>query len=150
MADTSTWVLDLSSDPPNIYNSEGTENLHNAFMQPYPYIFWYVTQDGNNVINNAFILNNTPSLNTPYPYIFWFTNSAGDDTIHYALFKNEPMGACNKCTNLNNITIPKSVKKIGNEMATNTSLTSVTIANDCEYTSTSFPQNCVVNFYPIN
>lgn len=178
MADASDWVLDLSSNPPKIYNSQGTENLHNAFQPPYPKAFWFVNQDGDNVTHDGELTYHSPALDTPYPlafwfvnqdgddvmhdgeltyhspaldipypYIFWFVNQDGDDLLHYALYDYEHMGACYRCTNLTNMTIPKSVKNIGPNMATNSQLTSVTIASDCEYESTSFPVNCTVNFY---
>lgn len=148
MADASNWVLDLSSNPPNIYNSQGTENLHNVFQPPYPSVFWFVTQDGDNVTHDGELTYHSPAIDIPYPYIFWFVNQDGDDLSHYALYDYEHMGACYRCTNLTSMTIPRSVKNIGPNMATNSQLTSVTIASDCEYDSTSFPTNCVVNFYP--
>jgi hypothetical protein len=179
MADTNPWVLDLSTNPPNIYNGTISEHKQNAFQAPYPSVFWYVNQSGNDVINDTQCNYHTPSftspypyvfwqvndtdddvihdgeldyyhytLNIPYPYVFWFTNQFGDDVTHYAYYNHEPLGACRQCRNLTDITIPKSVKKIGPEMATNTLLSEVTIADDCEYSSNSFPQNCTVNFYP--
>lgn len=48
---------------------------------------------------------------------------------------------------LSKITIPRSVKKIGRFAFTNTQLTEVTIAEDCEYYDTSFPEGCIINRY---
>lgn len=58
------------------------------------------------------------------------------------------LGAFANATQLTRISIPKSVKRIGREAFRNTQLTSVTIASDCTYYSTSFPDGCVINFYP--
>ena len=148
MADTNTWVLDLSTNPPDIYNSAVQEHAHNALQPPYPANFWYVNAQGTDVVHKGELDYHSPCLTQPYPRIFWFTNSTKDDVIHNAEHDYEPLGACNKCTNLSTMIIPKSVKHIGSDMATNTSLTSVTIASDCEYSSTSFPDDCIVNFYP--
>ena len=111
---TSTWVLDKVHN--RIYNSAGTENVHNAFEQPYPSIYWYVTTSPNNITHGDF---------------------------------KEPqyMGAFMNAQHLTSVLIPRSVKYIGEFAFTNTQLTSVTIASDCVYFPTSFPEGCVVNFY---
>ena len=54
------------------------------------------------------------------------------------------IGAFAYLTNLTSITIPQSVKSIGKYAFYKTGLTSVTLADDCTYYSTSFPENCVV------
>jgi hypothetical protein len=59
-----------------------------------------------------------------------------------------PVGAFNNCSNLAVVYIPPSVKKIGKYAFHNTALTGLMIAQDCEYYTTSFPDGCVVNFYP--
>lgn len=60
----------------------------------------------------------------------------------------DPIGAFCNCASLSVISIPRSVKKIGRFAFRNTSLTSVVIAQDCEYYPTSFPDGCTINFYP--
>lgn len=114
---TSSWVLDLSSNPPNIFNENTSENLHNALESPYPSAFWYV-------------------------------NQAQDDVVHNGSVSVEEMGAFMNAQHLTSVLIPRSVKYIGEFAFTNTQLTSVTIASDCVYFPTSFPEGCVVNFYP--
>lgn len=146
MADAHDWVLDLSSNPPRIYNSQDPGVRHNALQQPFPSIFWYINNTGDNITHDGELTYHS-ALIQPFPYLFWY--STGDDVVHDGTYMCEPMGACVRCTNLTTINIPQSVKKIGPNMATNTGLTSVTIASDCEYSSTSFPANCTVNFYPV-
>ena len=58
------------------------------------------------------------------------------------------LGAFANATELVEVSIPKSVKKIGRQAFKNTKLKSVTIASDCIYYPTSFPPDCTVNFYP--
>lgn len=56
-------------------------------------------------------------------------------------------GAFCHAVNLRKVTIPKSVKYIGRYAFRNTALTEVTIASDCTYYPTSFPDNCKINYY---
>lgn len=72
---------------------------------------------------------------------------------NYGLPKSIPFnidipGACKGLSNLTSVTIPQSVKYIDHYAFYQTGLSSVTIANDCVYQSTSFPSGCVINRYP--
>jgi len=112
------WVLDLSSNPPKIYNDEGTENIHNALDQPFPSVFWWITPDRQNITHKGFV---------PIP--------------------EQKRGAFMNATSLAKVTIPYSCKAIGEYAFTNTALKKVKIAPDCTYFPTSFPEGCVVEFY---
>lgn len=74
------------------------------------------------------------------------------DGVNYPQMKNVKFslffGAFADCKSLVMAIIPESVKSIGENAFTNTRLTSVEISPDCIYSSTSFPKNCEVNFYP--
>lgn len=59
----------------------------------------------------------------------------------------EPKGAFRNCTYLERVYIPESVKYIGKEAFFGTALKTVKIAADCEYSPTSFPDDCIVEFY---
>ena len=111
------WVLDLSSTPPKIYNSRGAGAVHNALEPPYPSYFWYI--------------ESVPKLSIKSEAYKEATN----------------LGAFMNAQHLTSVLIPRSVKYIGEFAFTNTQLTSVTIANDCVYFATSFPDGCVVNYY---
>lgn len=112
------WVLDLSSTPPKIYNGNGAGETHNALEPPYPSYFWYIETTPKLSIKNA---NYVPAQN---------------------------LGAFMNAHNLSVVLIPRSVKYIGATAFRGTRLTSVTIASDCTYFDTSFPEGCAVNFYP--
>ena len=98
-------------------------------------------------------LSNTSFVNTPSepfhgdsPAMMWRIMN-GSPLISNMI--NRPLfGAFANATQLKRISIPKSVKYIGTEAFGNTQLTSVTIASDCTYFSTSFPDGCEVHFYP--
>lgn len=68
--------------------------------------------------------------------------------IHHRETEIIKLGAFCNDSSLSIISIPRSVKKIGRFAFRNTSLTSVMIAQDCEYYPTSFPDGCTINFYP--
>lgn len=57
------------------------------------------------------------------------------------------MGAFENAEKLGKIVIPESVKKIGGKSFAGTKLKGVKIAENCEYSATSFPKDCVINFY---
>lgn len=80
----------------------------------------------------------------------WTIDSERNDGLPFPVFAPEPLalGAFANATNLVEVSIPRSVKKIGRESFKHTQLTSVTIASDCTYYPTSFPQGCTINFYP--
>ena len=56
-------------------------------------------------------------------------------------------GAFENSEKLRKIVIPESVKKIGIKSFLGTALKSVKIASDCEYSATSFPEDCEIKFY---
>lgn len=77
-----------------------------------------------------------PAINNGLPFLpFWKYETV------------EMSGAFYNATSLSQITIPKSVKYIGTYAFQGTNLTSVTIANDCTYSATSFPSGCTIKFY---
>lgn len=56
-------------------------------------------------------------------------------------------GAFEGVQTLENIRIPKTVKKIGRKSFAGTSLKKVKISADCTYYPTSFPTDCTIEFY---
>lgn len=58
------------------------------------------------------------------------------------------LGACANNIQLYSVTIPKSVKRIGRYAFYNTLINHVTIASDCTYYPTSFPEGTVIERYP--
>lgn len=67
--------------------------------------------------------------------------------IPLKIFESENWGAFANAKNLQHIRIPPTVKNIGKYSFINTQLKSVTIAKDCVYYDTSFPDGCVIQFY---
>lgn len=106
---------------------------------------WYVDSEGN--LANDELQGLLPPMQKPYPLSLWRVDN---EILTNELIEPLPLdvGAFTNATQLRKVSIPKSVKKIGKYSFRNTKLTSVTIARDCEYYPTSFPDNCTVRFYP--
>ena len=86
------------------------------------------------------------AMSQPYPKTVWRIGSNGLP-YNELLLDTDLVGAFANATDLQEVSIPKSVKKIGRYSFRNTKLKSVTISQDCEYFDTSFPDGCIVNFY---
>lgn len=87
------------------------------------------------------------------PYTMWRIDPNANGGTPYSplmigVAKLPEAGAFEDATQLKRVVIPKSCKKIGERAFQNTQLKSVTIASDCRYSPTSFPEGCVINFYP--
>lgn len=92
--------------------------------------------------------NELPNISTPptpieepYPrYTFIKTNKNlklyGQDIDYFGTFKN--------CVDLEQVSIPETVKYIGPYAFENTKLKKVVLAADCQYYPTSFPSTCEV------
>ena len=63
------------------------------------------------------------------------------------IIHSKGFGAFENAEKLRKIVIPESVKKIGSSSFSGTALKSVKIASDCEYSESSFPDGCKVEFY---
>lgn len=89
------------------------------------------------------------TLKKPYPHSAWRIQRGYNDWYPFhELLPNVPLlGAFANAVNLKTVRIPETVKTIGRYAFRNTQLTSVTIARDCVYYPTSFPDGCIINFY---
>ena len=88
-------------------------------------------------------------MKKPYPDALWRIDPTVNGGMPYNKLLPEPenLGAFAHAKNLRRASIPESVKYIGEYAFRGTALTSVTIASDCEYYRTSFPDGCVIKFY---
>lgn len=109
---------------------------------------WRMSVD-NEIYNQEFIPIPDSPMTRPYPDALWRIDSNINENTPYNKLMPErvALGAFANATQLINVVIPKSCKRIGHEAFRNTQLTSVTIARDCVYYDTSFPDGCVINFY---
>lgn len=140
------WQLDLSTADKDIHTDDAP-SIPYALDAPYPDICWYLNNEGNDLINNAY-RECEYAFKHPFPYIIWYVNDSEDDVIHDGTPVIEEMGAGMHAVNLNTVTIPKTVTSIGRYAFTNSNISTVQIANNCSYETTSFPEGCTVTFYP--
>lgn len=109
---------------------------------------WYIDENGI-ISNTEFIEMPEKYMSKPYPMALWRI----EPTINNGFPFNElmpdmvPTGAFMNAVNLQTVYIPRTCKKIGAFSFRNTALKKVYIAADCEYSSTSFPDDCEVMFY---
>jgi len=135
------WTLDENDILTNEYLPNSLD-----WTPPYPATSWYLNEDD---IITADIIPRPIDWAQPYPLGKWYLDE--NDILKCSGIPEaliDYQGAFNKCTKLVKVTIPKTVKSIGKWSFRETLLTSVTIASDCTYYDTSFPENCVINFYP--
>ena len=105
---------------------------------------WYIDESGE--LTNDKLPNSSSPMTLPYPYSVWRET---DNGVSNELIPDVcGVGAFANATQLRKISIPRSVKKIGEYAFRNTQLSSVVISQDCEYYPTSFPDNCIIYFYP--
>lgn len=105
---------------------------------------WYI--DGSGELTNDKLPNSSSPMTLPYPYSVW--RETDNEVSNELMPEVCGVGAFANATQLRKISIPRSVKKIGEYAFRNTQLSSVVISQDCEYYPTSFPDNCIIYFYP--
>lgn len=83
----------------------------------------------------------------PYPHGFMICANDINDGYPHIPQLYDFAGAFENVQTLENIRIPKTVKKIGKKSFAGTSLKKVKISADCTYYATSFPADCIIEFY---
>lgn len=141
-----TWIVQND----DLTTSELPSPIQGPLIPPYPGGVWYDDWEAGGE-EHKLVTNTLPEpiqgpLIPPYPGGIWYNDNG--KLAHRSLPEQIKIGAFSGCTNLQMVEIPRSVKYIGEFAFYNTGLTNVTIANDCQYFPTSFPPNCVINFYP--
>lgn len=90
-------------------------------------------------------LNLIPYIQEPYPVAFPIMKK--NEYPHYVNLELIDTGAFCWAMNLEKVVIPESCKYIGITAFRHTKLKEVTIAKDCVYFDTSFPDGCEIKFY---
>lgn len=122
----------------NFYTTANSE-----ITKPYPKSYFKVEPDGNITSELLPDLQHKPTR----PLAQWYIDSTLGVTC-WGQPEPIPRGALTFATNLTSCRIPTTVKYIGKNVFRYTKLQEVTIASDCVYFSTSFPENCQIYFYP--
>ena len=109
----------------------------------YVYDPWYVSEGRLKHDNFADLIE--PCLSPPFPPEIWTV--VNGRLAHGGLIDLPNNGAFADCTSLVQVSIPRTMEKIGEQSFINTNLTGVTIPADCEYSDTTFPPRCIINYY---
>ena len=149
-ANTDAYFIRFSYYVNSEYEDDLSQIMLNRGSSSLPFVpyepSW--TLDENDILTNE-NLPDPIDWQPPYPSGMWVLDD--NDILTNSMLPEvliDYQGAFNKCAHLVEVTIPKTVKSIGEWSFRETALTSVTIASDCTYYDTSFPENCVINFYP--
>lgn len=114
---------------------------------PYPSSFFVQNEN----VNDGYPYIDLPdklNASEPVPWSFFMQKADVNDGYPYLDTSEEiKMGAFCYARNLKKVKIPRSVKKIGQYSFTNTNLSEVIIAKDCSFYDTSFPEECIINYY---
>jgi|GEM_PF-4471163 len=102
--------------------------------------------DGITIWNDINTVWTAKSMQEPFPLSLWRVD--GGQLTTASMQELELTGAFANATELRTVVIPPSVKHIGRFAFRNTKLKEVTVAKDCKFYPTSFPEGCTVNFYP--
>lgn len=144
------WVLNENNQLELTNGQLAAEIPGDIFTWEYPATFWRL--DSNNVLTlNSEDWSPFPEpindiLTPPYPASFWYLDDKGK--LETSLLPDSlPLGAFARCTSFSKIVIPEATKSIGEESFTETALLDVTIAEDCSYYPTSFPEGCEIKHY---
>lgn len=137
------------------YDSYGNFNGTNYYIDDtyckIIYEYDYFVKIANDELRTLDMPDDTPVLyETDYPDMIWRVNSEinNGNVFSPLIVDRLPMGAFYSATKFKNVIIPKSCLNIGPDTFSETQLKSVTISSNCNYSENSFPQDCVVHFYP--
>lgn len=117
-----------------------------AYSEPLPYKVFRQNENINNGYPYIKDSNEYLSvLKSPFPQTIFIQSK--NEYPKFSNLKPIDAGAFCYASNLRTMKIPKSVKYIGETAFRHTTLTEVTIATDCVFYPTSFPEGCKINFY---
>lgn len=108
---------------------------------------WYIDDSGELTHTNFPVIPER-AFQLPLPKSVWRNAEYNHEYLYSELMPEIPAnGAFANASELTQVSISQSVKYIGEEAFRHTKLKSVTIASDCTYFDTSFPEGCEIKFY---
>lgn len=126
-------------DDENGFRPDGVEEFidKRIYIPPYPPV-WVMSTEGPKIGTEP----SGPMFIKPYPPL-WIMGENGP------MIGIEPfhVGAFNGCYLCEEVVIPESVKFIGPYAFAGSGVKTVTIAEDCKYFPTSFPEGCHIKRY---
>ena len=148
----SIWLLNSGINDGYPYINDTPVEIPPIMKSPYPNIMgiWLLYSD----INDGYpFINNTveipPIMKSPYPDTIMILNSGINDGypfINDSEINSIILGSF-MYSQLNTVSIPRSCQKIGSLAFNQTNVSNVKISSTCDYSSTSFPDNCNIEVY---
>lgn len=110
-------------------------------------ISWIMRDDIPVPIGASYPLENP--VTEPLPLPLWRVDPARNNGYPFTglMPVPKPGGAFRNAEKLERVYIPETVRKIGAEAFRYTALKTVKISAECQYSTTSFPEDCEVEFY---
>lgn len=143
---TMTEFFSWYSDSTGIHCEDMPEAPEKAVYSPFPKSLWRLS--GELPHHELFPEVSEKSITKPYPLSFWRIDNKVSNLPYHELMPLEvPAGAFMGAENLEYARIPETVRKIGRYAFTDTALKKIRISPECEYYETSFPKDCLVEFY---
>ena len=139
-----SWIKKIRIE---LHNSNGISPPESCtFQELSP---WFMSDD-DLPATSEFIDVPEKYMEKPYPYALWRIDTDVNNNLptNELLSNITLLGSFANAKNLQQVSIPQSIKRIGRYAYRNTQLKSVIIAKDCEYYNTSFPDGCKIHFYP--
>ncbi|MDE6500464.1 MAG: leucine-rich repeat domain-containing protein [Ruminococcus sp.] len=143
---TVTEYFDWYADSTGIHCENMPESPEKAIYIPFPHALWRISGD----VPTHKVYPQIPEkpIAKPYPFALWRIDTRVSELPYHELFPIEiPAGAFMGVKSLEYVRIPETVRKIGRYAFADTALKKVRISPDCEYYETSFPKNCIIEFY---
>lgn len=134
------WYIDTDGFPTN---EDFPQDIPAYMYSPYPSLYWNISTE-DNLPELGIMPDYIPNMTSPYPASMWYIGDSHTPELG-AMPEYLYFGAFANATRLTRVTIPDSVKSVGDNSCSNTTLSSITLANDCTYYETSFPPNCTVS-----
>ena len=142
---TTDWYIESAGDYPT--KSMYPEEIA-VWTEPIPTILWEI--EGTYPQKEAYVEEINQPYTPPYPASMWYINADTgypDKSVYPDELVADYKGAFEGNANLTQVHIPRTCRVIGPKAFAGTSLTEVVISKACEYSASSFPEDCKIYFW---
>ena len=116
--------------------------------KPFPKIMMNITSKNNGYPSISYMNTFSPTQEKPFPKLMLSCKEEYHNKYpSFRLGNFETFGAFKNTPMLQEVSIPKSVKRIADWTFYNSAIKEVTISRDCIYGEHTFPEGCIIKFY---
>lgn len=144
-----SFYIDSTKNNGYPYIQDIPEMPSSDMQKPYHRYFFILDKNRNNGYPAFRTFEDMPVTNMlePYPHGFMICMGEGVNDGYPCIPELNIVGAFMNAKNLEYTRIPETVRKIGKYAFANTALKNIKISPECKYYKTSFPENCIIEFY---